>query len=86
MYLFYIMGMIMGLNRIKCKTCGKYEMREKEIGMKKLNISDDIEIPIFHYWKWCKLNNNWCRNIAGNCGQIIQKPEKEIAGEINEVL
>lgn len=74
------------MKQAKCKLCGRYEMREKEIGMKKLDISDDIEIPIFHHWKWCRTNNNWCRNIAGNCGAVIQKPEKKIEGEVNEVL
>ena len=74
------------MKQAKCKYCGKYECREKEIGKKKLNISDEIEIPIFHYWKWCKLNNNWCRNVAGSCSEIVKKPEKKIEGEVNEVL
>lgn len=68
----------------KCKLCGKYEMREKEVG--KFIMQDDIELPVFRHWKWCHLNNNWCRNIAGNCGEIVKTPEKKLEGETNEIL
>lgn len=71
---------------MKCKFCGKYEMKEKEIGKKKLNISDEIEIPVFHLWKYCRLKNNWCRNIAGNCGEVVKKVEKKLEGETNEII
>ena len=74
------------MRKSKCKLCGRYEIREKEIGKKKLSIDSEIEIPIFHYWKWCKLNNNWCRNVAGNCGEIVKTPEKKLEGETNEML
>jgi hypothetical protein len=71
---------------MKCKFCGKYEGREKEIGRKKLNVSDEIEIPIFHYWKWCKKHNNWCRNVAGSCGEIVRKAENKIEVQANEIF
>lgn len=74
------------MRKSKCKLCGRYETREKEIGKKKLSVDSEIEIPIFHYWKWCKLNNNWCRNVAGNCGEIVKMPEKKLEGETNEML
>ena len=74
------------MKKAKCKLCGRYESREKEIAKKKLSVDDEIEIPIFHYWKWCKLNNNWCRNVAGSCGEIVIKPEKKLEGETNEIL
>lgn len=74
------------MKQAKCKICGRYSMKEKEIGKKKLEISDDIEIPVFHFWKWCKINNNWCRNVAGGCGAVIQKAEKKLEGEANEIL
>lgn len=74
------------MSGMKCKICGKYETREKEVGKKKLNISDEIEIPIFHFWKWCSLNNNWCRNVAGTCGMLIKKAEKKIEGETNKII
>ena len=61
-------------------------MKEKEIGKKKLNISDEIEIPVFHLWKYCRLKNNWCRNIAGNCGEVVKKVEKKLEGETNEII
>lgn len=72
--------------KTKCKLCGRYETREKEIAKKKLSADNEIEIPIFHYWKWCKLNNNWCRNVAGSCGEIVREPEKKLEGETNEIL
>ena len=74
------------MKQAKCKICGKYSMKEKEVGKKKLAISDDVEIPVFHFWKWCKLNNNWCRNIAGNCGAVVQKAEKKLEGEMNKII
>ena len=74
------------MKQAKCKLCGKYSMKEKEVGKKKLVISDDVEIPVFHFWKWCRLNNNWCRNIAGNCDEIVRAPEKKLEGETNEIL
>lgn len=51
-------------------------MLEKEVGKKNLGISSEIEFSIFRLWKWCKMNNNWCRNIAGKCGEIISEKEK----------
>lgn len=51
-------------------------MLEKEVGKKNLGISYEIEFPIFRLWKWCKMNNNWCRNIAGKCGEVISEKEK----------
>ena len=74
------------MKKTKCKLCVKYEVKEKEVGLKKLNVSDEIEIPVFHYWKFCKLKNNWCRNVAGNCGTVIDKNENKLEGEINEVF
>jgi hypothetical protein len=74
------------MKQTKCKACGRYETREKQIGLKKLNVAEDIEIPVFHFWKWCKLNNNWCRNVAGNCGAVIKKAEEKLEGETNEIL
>ena len=53
------MGMSM-VTKNKCKTCGKYETRQKEV--KSVKIFDDVEVAAFHIWKWCKLHNNWCRN------------------------
>lgn len=64
------------MKKNKCKFCGKYKMLEKEVGKKNLGISDEIELPIFRLWKWCKMNNNWCRNIAGKCGEVISEKEK----------
>lgn len=70
----------MGMNMVmknKCKTCGKYEIRQKEV--KSMKIFDDVEVAAFHMWKWCKLHNNWCRNVAGNCGEVVsQKKERKL--------
>lgn len=74
------------MKKTKCKLCGKYEVKEKEVGLKKLNVSDEIEIPVFHYWKFCKLKNNWCRNVAGNCGEVVEKIENKFEGETNEIF
>lgn len=68
----------------KCKLCGKYETRQKEVSTE--TILDEIEISLFRMWKWCKLHNNWCRNIAGNCGEVIGKAEKKLEGETNEII
>lgn len=51
--------------RLKCKLCGKYQIKQKEIGT--AVILEDIEVSQFHLWKWCNLKNNWCRNVAGKC-------------------
>lgn len=63
------------MKKNKCNVCGNYEIREKEIGKIKpkiiADVYPDIEIPLFYHWKWCKLHNNWCRNIAGNCDVVI---------------
>lgn len=64
------------MKKNKCKLCGKYKMLEKEVGTKKFVISSEIEFSIFRLWKWCKMNNNWCRNIAGKCGEVISEKEK----------
>jgi hypothetical protein len=64
------------MKKNKCKICGKYKMLEKEDTMKILRVSDEIEIPLFRVWKWCKMNNNWCRNIAWKCGEVISEKEK----------
>jgi hypothetical protein len=65
------------MKKNKCKFCGKYKMLAKEVGKKKYNrIFDELEIPVFRFWKWCKMNNNWCRNIAGKCGEVISEKEK----------
>ena len=70
------MGMSMVMKN-KCKTCGNYEIRQKEV--KSIKIFDDVEVAAFHMWKWCKLHNNWCRNVAGNCGEVVsQKKEKKL--------
>ena len=74
------------MKKPKCKICGRYEMRNKETGKRQLEISDEIEIPIFRLWKWCKLKNNWCRNVAGNCGAVIQKEENKFEGAKNEMF
>lgn len=78
------------MKKAKCKLCGKYEMKEKEVGKLKSKLlselSPGLEIPCFRQWKWCRLNNNWCRNVAGSCGEIITKPEKKMEGEANEIL
>ncbi len=71
------------MKQSKCKICGKYEVRQKEI--KEAEIFD-IKVAEFHMWKWCKLKNNWCRCVAGNCGTVIQKTEKNLEGETNEIL
>lgn len=56
----------------KCKPCGRYEIREREVGK-----VGEAEIPIFHYWKWCKYGNNWCRYVAGKCDKFtVKKPEE----------
>lgn len=59
----------------KCKFCGKYEVRQKEV--KIVKIFDYVEVAAFHMWKWCKLKNNWCKNIAGNCGEVVQEKEEK---------
>lgn len=65
------------MKKNKCKICGKYKMLAKEVGNKKYKaIFDEIKIPIFRFWKWCEMNNNWCRNIAGKCGEVISEKEK----------
>lgn len=71
----------------KCKICGKYEIREKEMEKKSLlsDLYPDLKIPVIRHWKWCKLNNNWCRNVAGNCGEIINKSENKLEGDVNEI-
>ena len=66
----------------KCKLCGKYEGREKEVKMRNSKyISEtfgDFKIPVIHYWKWCNVKNNWCKNVAGSCGEIVVKKEKKL--------
>lgn len=68
------------MKKNKCKLCGKYECRAREIKMTKCKqlseLCEGLEIPIFRLWKWCKMNNNWCRNIAGKCGEVISEKEK----------
>lgn len=71
------------MRQSKCKICGKYEVRQKAI--KEAEIFD-IKVAEFHMWKWCKLKNNWCRCVAGNCGEVVQKTEKNLEGETNEIL
>lgn len=65
----------------KCKFCGRYESRAKEIKMTKSKyiseIYGDFKIPVMHYWKWCKVHNNWCKSIAGNCGEVVQEKEEK---------
>ena len=68
----------------KCKICKNYEGREKEVGKRKLEISSDIEVPIFHFWKWCKLKNNWCKNVAGSCGAVVKGYKNKSALESEE--
>lgn len=68
------------MKKLKCKICGKYEGRAKEIKITKSKyiseIYGDFKIPVIRYWKWCKIHNNWCRNIAGKCGEFISEKEK----------
>lgn len=75
---------------MKCKFCGKYEMRQKEVKKTKCKILEDVypevEIPVLHMWKWCKLHNNWCKFVAGNCGEIVKKVEKKVEGDTNEIV
>jgi len=76
------MGMSMAMKN-KCKTCGKYESRVKEVKKAKCrqffsDLQEDLIFPVMHYWKWCKIHNNWCRNIAGNCGEVVQEKEKKL--------
>lgn len=72
------------MKQSKCKICGKYEVRQKEV--KSIKIFDDVEVAVFHTWKWCRLKNNWCRCVAGNCGVVVEKTEKNLKGETNEML
>lgn len=60
----------------KCKFCGRYEVRQKEV--KIVKIFDDVEVAAFHMWKWCKVHNNWCKSIAGNCGEVVREKEKKL--------
>lgn len=71
------------MKKSKCKICGKYEIRNKVV---KETENFDIKIAEFHQWKWCKFKNNWCRCVAGNCGEVIEKTENKIEGETNEIL
>ena len=72
------------MKQSKCKICGKYEVHQKEV--KSVKIFDDVEVAVFHMWKWCRLKNNWCRCVAGNCGVVVEKTEKNLKGETNEML
>ena len=72
------------MKQSKCKICGKYEVRQKEV--KSVKIFDDVEVAVFHMWKWCRLKNNWCSYVAGNCGAVVEKTEKNLKGETNEML
>lgn len=73
------------MKKEKCRLCGKYEIREKEVGEKKCHGRYEIKIPVFHFWKWCTLKNNWCRHISGNCDAII-KPQNKIVGNNRGLL
>lgn len=64
------------MNKNKCKTCGKYEIRQKEV--KIIKIFEDVEVAAFHIWKWCKIHNNWCRCVAGKCGEVVSGKEKKL--------
>ena len=70
------------MNKNKCNICGKYESRPKELknGKCKLlsEIYGDFNIPVIHYWKWCKIHNNWCRCVAGKCGEVVSGKEKKL--------
>ena len=57
----------------KCRFCDNCEIRVKE---KESIIIFDTLIPSFGYWKWCRLHNNWCRHIAGNCEIIVKIKSK----------
>ncbi len=59
------------MKKNKCKICRNYEGKEKEVG--KVVVQDAVNIPIIHYWKWCKIHNNWCRNVAGKCERIVSE-------------
>lgn len=68
--------------KTKCKQCGKYETRQKEI--KTVKILGEIEVSRFSIWKWCNLKNNWCRNVAGKCEFVtVEKENKQPIKEDN---
>lgn len=59
------------MNKIsKCKRCGNYELRLKLFENKQCeNNFPELGLCLCRgaEWKWCKLKNNWCRNVAGRC-------------------
>jgi len=71
----------------KCNICGKYETKPKSIPSKNFTILDGIEVSYFRIWKWCKVHNNWCRNIAGNCEQIVlEKKENKMGSDFKMIM
>lgn len=69
----------------KCSICGKYET--KSIPSKNFTILDGIEVSYFRMWKWCKIHNNWCRSIAGNCEQVVlEKKENKVGFDFKMIM
>lgn len=72
----------MSMKKNKCKLCGKYEGRVREVKTTKCKqlseLCEYLEIPVMHYWKWCKIHNNWCRCVAGKCGEVVSGKEKKL--------
>lgn len=72
------------MKKEKCKLCGKYEGRMKEVKIRKsenkllMEKFFCVDVPVIHYWKWCTVKNNWCKNVAGSCGEILVKEEKKL--------
>jgi hypothetical protein len=78
------------MKKNKCGICGKYESRLKELknGKRELlsEIYESLKIPVIHYWKWCKIHNNWCRCVAGKCGEVVSGKEKKLELENKQGL
>lgn len=59
------------MNKIsKCKCCGNYELRLNLFENKQYNNNfPELDLCLCQgtEWKWCKLKNNWCRNVASHC-------------------
>ena len=70
----------------KCRSCGKYEIRKKEIGTTILENHFDIELIKCSEWKWCLMKNNWCRNVSAHCEYIIPIEHQQIKLKENKLL
>ena len=73
----------------KCKSCGKYKIKDKPIKNKETQFEFFPELnnklQLVSKWKWCTVKNNWCRYVANRCDYVSIKKQQQLKKE-NKLL